>query len=809
MARRGYDGSIKIDTGIDDKGFNKGLDALSGALGGVSGKLLGTIGQVGKLGASIGVFASIGVAAIGAVTVSVKGLYNAFKSILTLFIDIGKQAIFAAGSVEQAAIVNEILAKNAGLANDAVREQIDLMKEYGIEALVAEQSASKFIQAQLDITKAADLARVAQNAAVIAQTNSSDAYDRLVHGVTTLNPLILRQLGIIVDTDQAYKSYAETQGLIASQLTYSQKQQAFLNATIEQGARLTGAYEASMTSATKQLGSMKRYVNTLLIAVGTPFQAAFLGGVQALSSFVKTLTIAVSEGGRLYPILVGIARIANVLIAVFSALARVFAAIFGGSGVSQTSQQMQSIADNAGAASEGTSDLADNIEAAGQAAKGALAPFDELNVLAQDTGGGGVGTAPEPVIPPIEIPGFGGDESEGIASKIQQLSDAIYKFLEPAIGPVNNLWAALTRLYNVISTALAPVFDELGLDGDTLLVTLRDLAIKGVIWLTNKLNDLSDWIEENPDLFGGLVKGGLILTGVLLLLGLIAGGIVLTAFVLLGGAVLAVAAATLLLGFAMALAAKYVENAWTRLTNAWESLPYVIELIKLAWAVAMVWIKTKVIDPIKEWFADAGAWIKEKFDEAILRIKLLWILAMVWLKTKIVDPIKEAFQTAWDKIKEGFVNAWAGMKNKAKSIINDIIGFINRMIRAFVSGINAVIGALNGISVSIPDWVPVFGGSSFGINLPLVTAPQIPKLATGAVIPPNSEFLAMLGDQRSGRNIEAPEDLIRQIVREEVGDQNINITFGGTMGALIRTLKPYIDKENQRIGDNLIIGRSA
>jgi hypothetical protein len=77
------------------------------------------------------------------------------------------------------------------------------------------------------------------------------------------------------------------------------------------------------------------------------------------------------------------------------------------------------------------------------------------------------------------------------------------------------------------------------------------------------------------------------------------------------------------------------------------------------------------------------------------------------------------------------------------------------------------------------------------------------------VIPPNSEFLALLGDQRSGRNIEAPEDLIRQIVREEVGDQNINITFGGTMGALIRTLKPYIDKENQRIGDNLIIGRSA
>jgi len=81
-------------------------------------------------------------------------------------------------------------------------------------------------------------------------------------------------------------------------------------------------------------------------------------------------------------------------------------------------------------------------------------------------------------------------------------------------------------------------------------------------------------------------------------------------------------------------------------------------------------------------------------------------------------------------------------------------------------------------------------------------------LATGAVIPPNSEFLALLGDQRSGRNIEAPEDLIRQIMREEIADQNINISFGGTMGALIRTLKPYINKENRRVGNSLVTGGS-
>ena len=50
-----------------------------------------------------------------------------------------------------------------------------------------------------------------------------------------------------------------------------------------------------------------------------------------------------------------------------------------------------------------------------------------------------------------------------------------------------------------------------------------------------------------------------------------------------------------------------------------------------------------------------------------------------------------------------------------------------------------------------------------------VYSTDVPALASGAVIPPNREFMAVLGDQTSGRNLEAPEDLIRQIVREESG----------------------------------------
>ena len=49
---------------------------------------------------------------------------------------------------------------------------------------------------------------------------------------------------------------------------------------------------------------------------------------------------------------------------------------------------------------------------------------------------------------------------------------------------------------------------------------------------------------------------------------------------------------------------------------------------------------------------------------------------------------------------------------------------------------------------------------------------MVPYLAQGAVIPPNKEFMAVLGDQKNGNNIEAPESLIRRIVREESGSGN-------------------------------------
>ena len=92
----------------------------------------------------------------------------------------------------------------------------------------------------------------------------------------------------------------------------------------------------------------------------------------------------------------------------------------------------------------------------------------------------------------------------------------------------------------------------------------------------------------------------------------------------------------------------------------------------------------------------------------------------------------------------------------------------NGLIDGIVSGVNTVIRALNRIRFDVD--IPLFGNFKFdGFNLSTLTAPSIPYLASGAVIPPNAPFMAVLGDQRNGNNREMPESLLRRMIREESG----------------------------------------
>ena len=141
----------------------------------------------------------------------------------------------------------------------------------------------------------------------------------------------------------------------------------------------------------------------------------------------------------------------------------------------------------------------------------------------------------------------------------------------------------------------------------------------------------------------------------------------------------------------------------------------------------------------------------------------------------VASTITDGFQTMADTVGTIFEGMW----NVIKGVINTIIGGINGMIAGIEAGLNAVIGALNTLHWEIPSWVPGLGGYGFGFDIPKASFGRIPELANGAVIQPNHPFLAMLGDQKSGTNIEAPlatiKDALIEAMRENSGGGQVVI----------------------------------
>ena len=119
-----------------------------------------------------------------------------------------------------------------------------------------------------------------------------------------------------------------------------------------------------------------------------------------------------------------------------------------------------------------------------------------------------------------------------------------------------------------------------------------------------------------------------------------------------------------------------------------------------------------------------------------------------WFKTNVFEPLESGFQSTG----------------------NGILGIFGGVSSGTTSAMNGLIKGINQVKFTVPDWVPLLGGKSYGFNIPLLQAPQIPKLATGAVLPANKPFLAVVGDQRHGTNVEAPLTTIQEAVRVELQD---------------------------------------
>lgn len=136
-----------------------------------------------------------------------------------------------------------------------------------------------------------------------------------------------------------------------------------------------------------------------------------------------------------------------------------------------------------------------------------------------------------------------------------------------------------------------------------------------------------------------------------------------------------------------------------------------------------------------------------------------------------------------------------------KTPVNEVIALFNAMGQTIVKAINNLIDGLNHIKV--PDWVPGIGGK--GINLSHANFTRVPYLAQGAVIPAGNPFLAVLGDQTKGNNLEMPENLLRKIVSEESGKGTgmiklvVNLDSRTVLEQLINTAKEMQMSNGQNV----------
>lgn len=229
---------------------------------------------------------------------------------------------------------------------------------------------------------------------------------------------------------------------------------------------------------------------------------------------------------------------------------------------------------------------------------------------------------------------------------------------------------------------------------------------------------------------------------------------------------------------------KIWENIQKSASEIWGKISDKLKEIhdKIAKVLSETWDKitaslSDVWSGIKETAGNIFGAIKEKITGAWDAVKET--TKKVWDKihstiTGALNKIADVASSVGDQIKEALVGAFQAVVTLIKTPINGVIGLINGLIKGVVTGINYVLKAFNKLRINIPQWVPGIGGKTLGFNFSMLSAPQIPKLAQGGYVKPNTPQLAMIGDNRHQGEVVAPENKLKQMAADAVREAGGN-----------------------------------
>ena len=350
----------------------------------------------------------------------------------------------------------------------------------------------------------------------------------------------------------------------------------------------------------------------------------------------------------------------------------------------------------------------------------------------------------------------------------------------PLLDSIRQLLESVSPLVEKIGNFLGNVYEKIILP---FLTWLIETGLPTVIeWLGKFFDFLSEhqWII---DLLGATLLGAFAASKIVALITSIMGAIELLMSIIGTKGLIG------LLGGPLAVAIAATIAILILLVTHWDTVKNTMNTIK-------DWIANAFVHDWTKEFGYLGGYLNAWFKN----IKNLWD-GIKQIFNGIITFVKGVFtgnwRQAWEGVKQIFAGVWNSFAAIVKAPINTIIAFINSFLYVIQVMQNSFANALNSMSISLPHWLEKLTGfSSVGFNVGYWSAPMVPYLAQGAVIPPNREFMAVLGDQKSGNNIEAPESLIRRIVREESGNGK-GSTYNVTAQVNRRTLFDLVLEEGK------------
>lgn len=769
------DGSIVLSTKVDTKGLQKDLKGITK----MAGKALLSIGALA--GATTVAITKMAVSAYADYEQLVGGVETLFKDSAQKVKNYAEDAFYTAGIskneyMRQVTSFSASLIKStagdtekaADIANMALIDISDNVNKMGSTQESVTLAYQGFAKQQYMLLDNLKLGYGGTKTEMERLLSDAQALTGVKYDINNLADVYSAIHAIQVELGIAGTTAIEAEKTIAGSANMTKAAWQDTLTALAGGGDIDRAMNNLVYSITKYMQNIVPVIKVILANVGILIQNAVPMLIQGVVEAVVTSI----------PILIN--AVYNMVLGIFSGLVSGIKALFSGGAKEATKQLVNSTKDmteSIGGAVENQEELTGAVKDTNKELKKSLASFDELNTISQDTGSGA--SSGSGSVGGVSVGGAGGGLPLGELS-----GSGVVNEVDETVAKIMGIVGAGLVAIGIILLCFGQIAWGLGfiIAGAGIFVASQASLKKGEASKTAK-NEMHKIIAIAS---GAMVALGLILVffGVInpLSIGLIVAGAVglVTEVVINKNEIVNALKGTI--GKIVALVSGALIVVGIILCFTGVALPLGIALIAVG-AVGLVTVTALNWNAIKQKATDVFTsilnWIKT-WGLLVLGVILVvsgigvpFGLALIYAGAKGLTQAKDPhWMFFYDKVKEvwGLIKAYWNA-NIAKYFTASWWGelgrnSINGFIRFIVNGLNKLIDNLNTFGFNLPD---VLGGKRVGFNISRLNVPQ---LAKGAVLPPNKPFLAMVGDQKSGTNIEAPLDTIVEAVKIALGGSN-------------------------------------